>query len=278
MAHPGAAMYVGMLTAPEARTRLEGIARWTEYGAGPYEIVALLDDPAPVPQPHAGRVFLVEVRARALVALQDHYRRGRRPWDLGPVRVRAGMPADEAGERAAALAPERRRSVLATAERFLAERVRPFDRDRAACLAYAVLLQLGEVAYETQEVGGRTWLTPLQEAVHASQMRSPRPVPHLRFDGARGPVGYVYRAGSGWVLDFDESPEAAEIAAAVRLWRGVERGGVPRVLHDEAGRPLRNGRALVLDGVVPDGTPDPVAWLRSLAAAVEGRHPARLVL
>lgn len=162
---------------------------------------------------------------------------------------------DEAEERAAALPPSRRAAVLEAAERFLADRVRPFERDRAACLAYAVLLELGEVSYETQEVDGRTWLTPLQQEIHDSQMAGARPVPHLRFEGERGPVGYVYRAGGQWVLDFGESPEGREIAAAVRRWRDV----VARVRYD----------------AVPG---DPVEWLRGLAAALTGRHQAQLVV
>src|SRR5690606_37271608 len=168
---------------------------------------------------------------------------------------------------------------MEAAERFLADRVRPFERDRAACLAYAVLLELGEVSYETQEVDGRTWLTPLQQEIHDSQMAGARPVPHLRFEGERGPVGYVYRAGGQWVLDFGasaegrgpgghaygaggqwvlelgEGPEGRELAAAVGHGRAV----VPRVRY----------------GAVPG---DPVEWLRGLAAALTGRHQAQLVV
>jgi hypothetical protein len=261
----GALMYAGLLADAAALARVEGIARWEEFGAHAGEIAPLLHDAAPVPQASGGREFLVEVRAHALAALQRHYRAARAPWDLGPVTVRAAMPVEEAVRRAAALRPAP--PVLEAAERVLAARVRPFPRDRAACLAYVVLQELGEVAYETQEVDGRTWLTPLQQRIEASRTGGARPTPHLRFDGPDGALGYVYRAGTGWVLDFGESPAAGEVAAAVRLVRGAVRGGVPRI--PPGGPPA--------DGVVPDDG-DPVEWLRSLAACLAARHRSTLVL
>jgi hypothetical protein len=282
-------LYTDLLVSPCAEMRMQGIARWAEHGGPIVDLLPLLRDPAPVLRWHGGHAVIVEVRAAALVALQDMCRLGRRTWDLGPVTVRRAMPAEEAARRAAELlarlATDRQGSVLAAVDQALARTVvPPTDADRRACHDYLVLLELGEVDYVVQEVNGRTWLTPLQEEIHASQMASPRPRPHVRFDGEVGPVGYLYRAESAsgradWVLDFDESPVGREIAGLVRQWMGVEKGGVPRVLFDAEGRPLldSHGRAFQLDGTVPADTDEPLDYLHSVAAFVARHHRCQVV-
>jgi hypothetical protein len=269
-------LYVDLLTAASSEFRMMGIARWAEHHGPREDLVPLLADTAPVVHVHGGRRMISEVRAAALVTLQDRYRLVKDAWDLGPVTVRKAMPVEEAvrraGESLTALPVERREAVLDAVDLTLARVVQPLEKDREACRAYVVLQELGEVDYLVQSVNAVSLLTPLQEEIHASQMKSPRPTPHVRFDGDHGPVGYLYR-DRHWVLDFDESPLGRDIRDLVRLWMGVERGGVPRVLFDADGRPLtdEDGRAFRLDGVVPDDTDTPLDYLRSVAAFV-GRH------
>lgn len=271
-------LYAPLLASPVAEERMEGIARWARFLGDTALLAPLLADDAPVIRHHAGRPMLVEVRATALVALQDRYRSTRRPWDLGPVLVRAAMSADEAERRCASLPEPRRSAVLAEADELLDRQVRPPEADRAACRAYVALQRAGEVRHERQEVAADTWLTPLQAEVHRSQMQSERPTPHVRFDGPGGPVGYLYRRDRSWVLDLDESPLAREIGGLVREWQRAGRGGVPRVLFDgDVPRRHPSGQGLLLDGTIPTDTEAPLDYLRSVAAFVGQRHPAFVV-
>ncbi|MBI4943790.1 MAG: hypothetical protein HY830_23865 [Actinobacteria bacterium] len=207
--------YAGLLTAPSAAERVWGVERWTEYLGDDAHLLPLLDDDAPVVRSHGGRRLLVEVRAVALVALQDRHRGARHGWPYGPVVVRRAMPADDALAQARAaldaLDPAERAAVTGRVTTTLAERVGPAEDDADACRAYCTLLALGLIPHEVQEVDPATLLTPLQVAVHRSQLVSPRPVPHLRFDSPDGPVGYLYREGT-WVHDLDESPLGRDVA------------------------------------------------------------------
>lgn len=207
--------YAGLLAAPSAAERVWGVDRWTEYFGDDAHLLPLLDDDAPVVRSHGGRRLLVEVRAVALVALQDRHRGARHGWPYGPVVVRRAMPVDDATAQARAaldaLDPAERDGVTDRVAATLAERVGPPPDDVDACRAYCTLLALDLVPYEVQEVDPTTLLTPLQVAVHRSQLVSPRPVPHLRFDGPGGTVGYLYRDGT-WVHDLDESPLGRDVA------------------------------------------------------------------
>ena len=210
------AFYAGLLTARSAEQRVRGIGEWAEYFGDDTHLLPLLDDDAPVVRSHAGRPHLVEVRAVALVALQDRHRGAGHGWPYGPVVVRRAMPADVAAAQALAaldrLDPARREALVRQVEARLAEQVDPAPADREACRDYATLLALGLVSYERQEVDPERMLTPTQVAVHASQLRSPRPMPHVRFDGPDGPVGYLFREHGRWVSDLDESPLGRQVA------------------------------------------------------------------
>lgn len=203
--------------------RLEGIRKLS----GDRDALAgMLNDDAPFLFGHGGKRHVSEVRMRALVALQDLYRRKGLTWDLGAVQVRKAMSAADAEREAlAALArlPEKGRNVcIAEAEGFLNSRVEPFDRDRAPLRAYRILQQLSLVTYELQEPLPTSLLTPLQIAVQQSQLQSERPTPHLKFSGTVGAVGFVYVDAGQWVLDFAEGPEGERIQAEIRAAVGRE--------------------------------------------------------
>lgn len=275
-------LYLGWLRSASAEARMEGIGRWAAHGGAAAELSPLLRDDVPVVRVHGGRRLLTEVRMAALVALQDQYRQAGLRWDLGPVTVRPAMPADDAVRdaeaRLAALPADRRAALDAEVARELAPDSALSAADRAAVHAYRVLQRLGAVAYEQQEVDPQTWLTPIQVAVHASQTVSERPRPHVRFSGADGPVGWLYRRDGVWVLDFDESPAGRELRELVAQWQSAVRGGVPNVVHDAAGRPVVSADgSFVLDGVVAADTDRPVDYLRSVAAFVGRRRPCVLV-
>lgn len=280
-------LYADLLVSPNAELRMHGIERWVKHNGDRRDLVPLLDDAAPVVRVHGGQRMISEVRAAALVALQDSYRRVGEPWDLGPVTVRGAMPAEVAVRHAARLVaelpPEKRRELYRTVEELLATTVDPkHAEDAEPCAAYLMLRELGAIPYEVQHVDDRTWLTPLQEEIHASQMRSPRPTPHLRFDGERGPVGYVYRQTDPrphWVLDFDEGPLGRDISDFIQRWMRLERGGILRVVFDDDGNPRTHpsGQGFLFDGVIPDDTDDPVEYLRSLAAVTARFYRCTLV-
>lgn len=276
-----APIYAPLLASTRAEDRAAGIARWEEHHGDAAALVALLDDDAPLVRAHAGGRWVVEVRALALVALEDRLRRTRQPWPYGPVKVRAGMPEAEVERRCAGLAADRRAKLDADAVAALAARVRPPDADAALCRGYLALKGAGEVGYAVQDVDPDTLLTPLQADVHRSQLASPRPVPHVRFDGPDGaPVGFLYRGQAGWVLDVDEGPLARTVRDLVGEWRRAGKGGVPRVLFDDAGAPRLHpsGQGLATDGIVPADTDQPLDYLQSVAAFIGQRHRATVVV
>lgn len=251
--------FAGLLTAASAEQRVRGISEWTEHlGADEY-LLPLLDDDAPVVREHAGHRRVVEVRAVALVALQDR-RRGGGGWPYGPVTVRVAMRVDEAAARARAaldqLHPVERAAVEHRVDTLLRERVEPWPEDRPACRDYAALLLLGRVPYQRQQVDPISLLTPLQVDVYRSQQSSPRPLPQLRFDGPDGPVGYLYRDQT-WVIDVDESPVGRQVRALLGQLARADRDRWIAAVHT---------------------SDDELAHLRAVAAEVSRWHPCAVVI
>ncbi len=271
-----------LLRSARARDRVEGLAR-LEHAGGPVDsALTLLADDAPYLYAHAGRSFIAEVRADALLTVQALYRAaGRRP-DFGPVTLRKAMPAQDAAAQAAsileALPPEQRSALLERVDAHLDAQVRPDDFERSACRSYCTLQLLGRVRYQQQAVDPVTLLTPLQAGVAATQVRTERPRPHLRFNGPDGPVGWLFRRDGRWVDDLAESPAAPRIRRMVRSFATADHGELPRVVGAAEGHPRRNADgSLVLDGTVPRDVADPFEYLASLAAFLDGLLPCELV-
>lgn len=256
-----------LLRSASVADRLEGISR---LGSDRTAMREMLNDKAPFVFHHGGSARIAEVRTRALIALQDSYRSTGDAWDLGSVEVRKAMPALEAVQ-AAMLAlggmPEGgRRMCLAEAEAWLDKHVVPSKRDRPMLRAYRVLQQLHRVPYERQEVDPKTYLTPVQSGVAATQMVSERPTPHLRFRAGDRTVGYLYK-GQGWVFDFDESPEGRDAESRAQgFMRG--KGRLPRALWNEDGTPRIHAKGHVDCGPeqLEKRTADPADYLKNLSA------------
>jgi len=174
----------------------------------------------------------------------------------------------------AGLDPARRDAVDGQVDRAIT-RVQPPPDDQAACRAYLALKAMDAVPHLRQEVDPKRLLTPLQIEIHASQLRSPRPLPHLRVDGPDGPAGYLYRA-THWVVETNESPLGGDVARLIEHVRHLDRAGLPRVRLGRDGMPSvgLDGR-FRLDGIVPDDDED--GYLRSVAAFVARQHPCTLV-
>ncbi|MBL8930810.1 MAG: hypothetical protein JNL54_11855 [Kineosporiaceae bacterium] len=233
--------FAGLLASPCAEQRAQGLAAWAEYGGATEDVLPLLEDAAPLVRERAGRSYVVEVRALALVALQERCRGQGSGWLFGPVRVRRAMPGPDAEAQAAALladlAPPARAEAEAEADRVLRERVGPLPEHRPACRAYVLLQGSGRITHEVQEVIDGSLLTPLQQEILDGQLRSPRPVPHVRFADPTGrPVGYLYAALRRLTLDLDESEHAAQVRAY--LASGVRQGSLPP--WEEIGPNLRD--------------------------------------
>ena len=249
---------------------------------------ALLNDDAPFVFQSGARRFVGEVRFEALVALEEMMRTLQLPPDFGPVTLRPAMPVEEAIARAqrvsAALSAEDRADLRTRVACSLADRVRPRPADRQPVAAYRLLQLAGEIAYRSEDVDSRTWLTPLQEHLISRQLRRPRPRPHLRVTSRARPgwlLGFVWRddAKSQWMLDFSEGHEAAEASVQLRwLLVGLHPDGPPRVLRDETGEPMRNGDgSTALHGLHPLETADPVALLRDLGELADRWYVTALV-
>ncbi|HEU4328278.1 MAG TPA: hypothetical protein VFS21_34390 [Roseiflexaceae bacterium] len=271
-----AKIYLDPLHAPSAEVRLAAIDRLEDEGvtwAIP-QLRELLGDTSPFVLDHGGRVFVGEVRARALSALEALYRLGGRKPDFGPLAVRKAMPAGEVAAKAALalgrLDMAERSRVLAEAEQILDQRVQPLDTERPLLRDYLILQALDLVDYRLEEVDPLTYLTPLQAEVLASQVQSQRPLPHLRLAAAEAPttpLGFVYRdIGGRWTLDFREDTYGQQAAAMVQqILRGIDRRGVPRVQRTADGSPRRNADgSYILNGVVPLDTPAPRELLDNL--------------
>ncbi|MCK6506502.1 hypothetical protein L6R53_24535 [Myxococcota bacterium] len=270
-----------LLTSSCARQRCEGVQRVLAAG-GPVDLLLpLLQDDAPYLYAHAGRGWLAEVRADALVAIQDLCRAEGRDPGLGLVTVRKAMAADDAQGQAqgllGAMPPVLRDPLLARVDAHLDAVVQPAPHERAACRAYRVLQELGRVTYIRQALDPRTLLTPLQAQVHGSQAVSDRPRPHLRLSDDGGTLGFVFRQDGRWVLDFTEAPAARRAARMVGSFQRGERGELPRVVGARQGAPRSHpDGSLVLDGTVPRDVADPLDYLCSLQAFCQGLFTAEL--
>lgn len=255
----------------------------------------LLADSAPFRFMHGSRGHVSEVRMRVLDALQTLYRSAARPPDFGTVLVRKGM-ADDVVESAVAelyaqSPPGSLNALAARAAREVA-RYQPADDDERQILEGYRLLQIANrIAYREEEVDPKTWLTPLQSEIAASQMTPDRPRPHLvvsagsedserKADKEDSPVlGYCYRSADGkYCLDFASVPAAVEAEYFTRTFLfESEPGAMPRVCFDDDGRPLKNpDGSLVLDGSMPLDETDALEVLRSLAAFVEDPYLVRI--
>lgn len=216
-----------------AAQRLEAVALVADDAAEPClsRLRALLPDDAPFVFRRAGHALIGEVRFAALDRLQTVYQRsGRRP-DFGAVVVRKAMPAADAarhaGQALTRVPASAREAVLAAADAFLSARVQPPAGAWPALRAYRALQQLGLIGYREEEVDPDTYRTPLQTEILRSQMRRPRPTPHLRVFAAADPgltLGYVYKSPADqtrWGLDFAEGGEAraaqAQVLGALRI-------------------------------------------------------------
>ena len=274
-----------LLAQPRVAHRLEGLALAEQTGAALDAVRPLLQDDSPYVFLHGDAPMVAEVRSRALVVLEVLTRLAGQPPDFGVVQVRRAMPAEQALQGAAdacrGLAPREAAALRARVDRFLDERVQPDPPDRPALCAYRTLQLLGRVRYHEEVVDPRTYLTPLQQEIHASQIASPRPRPHLVVRDRSGlPLGTIYRApgASRWSLDFGELAAAEDARRFAQTIFGIEPGGVPRVRHDRDGAPLTApDGSLLLDGTIPSGTEDPTALLRSLGAFLARRYSVELV-
>jgi len=269
-----------LLRAPAVARRLEGVERAEADGRAD-DLLPLLADDAPFVFERGGVTRVGEVRFWTLDALQGLYRAAKRAPDFGPVTVRRAPSADEVRSQAwaalsgldtvssagASSAGASRTEALAAVDLFLDTRVLPAESERALLRDYRLLQHLGLLDYRLEEVDPATWLTPLQAEVAASQLVSARPLPHLQLSQGGRTLGYIYREGGRWALDFSEDHDARRAARrATQVLTGIDRRGVPRVLFSADGAPQRSADgALVLDGVVPLDGP-PVEVLRSLAA------------
>jgi hypothetical protein len=242
-------------------TAIRRAAVATDIGAAD-TLKTLLDDDAPIIVEHGGDSFIVEVRAVALDALGWLYRRHDVSVDFGPVLVRRGMRCD--------LAIQLAHQALGAAE--------PLD----AIAAYGRLQQLGQVPYQTEYLDPLTRTTPMQDAVHQSQLESARPRPHLRVAGAQLPqrtLGYLYRDGANeWTADFAEGYDS-DAAMSHLNWAlyDVRPNGVPQLRRDASGVAVRgDGGGFVFDGVVPLDASDAERVLVEVADLVQGMVFAEL--
>lgn len=284
-----ARIYLEPLRAPSAEVRLAAIDRIEDDAAlwAIPELHTLLGDASPFVIENGERVFVGEVRARALTALEALYQLSKRVPDFGPLPVRKAMPAVEVTAQAAQelerLNAVERARVLAEVEQALEQRVQPASTERALLRDYLILQALGLIGYRLEEVDPQTYLTPLQAEVLASQVQNQRPLPHLRLATAEAPaqpLGFVYRdSNKRWMLDFREDATAQRAAAMVQqILRGIDRHGVPRVQRTPDGSPRRNpDGSYVLDGVVPLDTPAPRELLDNLRLFLPPAYQTALV-
>ncbi len=277
---------VALLDSESAYWRLRGIQAVT--GQGRYEAVSrlkgMLEDDAPV----IWDDLVTEIRQCALVGLQRLHWAARLPLELGPVLVRRPWPLTDLRkayeEAMAELTAAERRDALARANEYLMQRVQPDPAQADDLRAYRVLQQLDRVAYERQTPDPDTTLTPLQEIIYAEQVALPRPRPCLRVMFLERPektIGWIYRNPSNglWAHDFSEHPAAAEGSEALSRILTLGRSGIPRVVHDEAGRPVRSpDGSFMLDGELSPDSDDVVECLRSIAAFMQREFATELLL
>jgi len=263
-----------LLDSPSAHWRLRGIHAVTEQGR--YEAVPRLKELLQDDSPIVWDKHITEIRMCALSGLQQLQYAAKRPIELEPVAVRRAWPVTSMraayAEAIATLSEAERREVLRRADKVLESRVQPSPEDADDLRAYRVLQELGRVSYELQRPDPRTMLTPLQETIYAEQVASPRPRPCLRVASLEPPdqtLGWIYRnpANGLWAHDFSERPASREASEALTWILTLKKDGIPRVVHDTAGRPVHSSDGkLVFDGELSRDTGDVAECLRSIAA------------
>jgi hypothetical protein len=277
---------IDALESPSATARvraIEAICEQARFDAVP-KLKELLDDDAPV----IWDDVVGEVRLAALAGLQRLYWAGRRQIDFGPVLVRPAWPLVEmrrAYQAAIAeLSTGERDAVLARADDYLRTTVRPIPAHAPDARAYRVLQELGMVQYERQPVDPTTKLTPLQQTLYAQQLASPRTRPFLRVALRGAPdvtVGSIYRDPAKGIcaIRFSEHPAAVDAQEIVTKVLSLGYSGVPRIVHDEKGRPMRHpdGR-FVIDGDIALDSDDVAGYLRTFAAFLQREFAVELLL
>jgi hypothetical protein len=276
---------VNALDSPSAMERMLGISRVVEHAR--YEAVAklklLLEDDAPT----IWDDVIGEVRHAALSALQRLYWVTKERLEVGPVLVRKAWPLRDMRrayeEAMARLSPADRQATLAKADAYLERCVKPASTQADDMRAYRVLQELGLVRYERQDLDPVTNLTPLQEHIYAEQVASPRPRPCLRVslvDEVDRVIGWIYRNPTNgfWAYDFSEHPASVDARDAVSRIMTLGQAGIPRVVHDHAGRPVRSADGkFVLDGELSPDSGDVMECLRSMAAFMQREFAVELI-
>lgn len=195
------------LEAHEAHRRFAALqeAAATEWFQAIPRIAEMLADDAPVVS-RGERPIVFQMRMHALTVLQHLCRVGNIALDVGPVRVTRGMPVTEVEARAFealdGLPADARRELLSKIDKDIGEHVRPPDGDKDVVRAYRVLQYLDMIPYEVQEVDPKTLLTPLQEQLFASQVKSEPAGMRLRIGTAEPErtLGWVTPAPDGRLL------------------------------------------------------------------------------
>jgi hypothetical protein len=277
---------VNALDSPSAMERMRGIRGVVEHAR--YEAVPklklLLEDDAPT----IWDDVIGEVRHAALAALQRLYWITKERLEVGPVMVRRAWPLRDMRrayeEAMARLSLADRQATLAKVDLHLERCVRPAPAHADDMRAYRALQELGLVRYERQDLDPVTGLTPLQESIYAEQVASPRPRPCLRVslrDEVDRVIGWVYRSTTNgfWAYDFSEHPAAADARDALSRIMTLGQAGIPRVVHDDQGQPVRSpDGSFVLDGELSPSSGDVVECLRSIAAFMQREFAVELLL
>ena len=262
---------------------VEAVTRGSRFDAVP-RLKELLDDDAPV----IWDDVVGEVRQSALAGLQRLYWAGKRAIDFGPVLVRAAWPLEEM-RRAyrsaiAGLSAAEREAVVARADEFLERSARPLDDEADDIRAYRVLQELGQVRYERQAIDPATKLTPLQEQLYAQQVGSAPPRPCLRVALRESPgttIGWIHRSPEkrSCAARFSEHPAAVDAQEILSKVLSLGTTGVPRIVHDDSGRPMTNpDGSYVLDGEIALDSDEVAGYLRTIDAFMKNEFETEILL
>jgi hypothetical protein len=227
---------IGQLDSSEARVRARAIGEVLEHGLGQAipRLKELLEDEAAVVSTHGRDRVVVEIRARALVALEGLYALSRKPVDFDPVVVSRAMRDGDVRERwtrlRSELGEERSAELERQAQTFVRQQAAP-DDDLEFLVQYRFLQLAGAVEYRDETVAPDLYLTPLQIEVCRSQLASARPLPHLRVESLHGDLvlGYMFIREGRILFDFCEIREAQKLADFAARLAAEYRGNVPQV-------------------------------------------------
>jgi hypothetical protein len=249
---------VDRLDSSEARARARAIGEVLDHGLGQAipRLKELLEDDAAVVSTHGGDRVVVEIRARALLALEGLYALSRKPVDFDPVVVSRAMRDGEVRERwtclRSELGKERSAELERQAQTFVRQQTAP-DDDVELLVPYRFLQLAGAVEYRDEAVVPDLYLTPLQIEVCRSQLASARPLPHVRVESLHGDLvlGYIFIREGRILFDFCEIREAQKFANFAARLAADYRGNVPQVAFSgpgvakirDTGKPIR-GRPL----------------------------------